>query len=80
MLNGFSGHGLQHCFAAGRAGSELIDHENRYQTLDLNVFRFDRCCMSSSQDDDDDDDDDDDLRRIKKQQQPPPPIREVGIY
>jgi glycine/D-amino acid oxidase-like deaminating enzyme len=42
MANGFSGHGLQHSPAAGRAAAELIDHDNRFQTLDLNVFRFDR--------------------------------------
>jgi len=42
MINGFSGHGLQHSPAAGRAGAELIDHHNRFQTLNLDVFRFDR--------------------------------------
>jgi FAD-dependent oxidoreductase domain-containing protein 1 len=43
MVNGFSGHGLQHSPAAGRAAAELIDYSNRFQTLDLTTFRFDRC-------------------------------------
>jgi glycine/D-amino acid oxidase-like deaminating enzyme len=42
MINGFSGHGLQHSPAAGRAGAELIDHGNRFETLNLDIFRFDR--------------------------------------
>jgi FAD-dependent oxidoreductase domain-containing protein 1 len=42
MVNGFSGHGLQHSPAAGRAAAELIDNNNQFQTLDLNIFRFDR--------------------------------------
>ena len=42
MANGFSGHGLQHSMAAGRAIAELIDNENRFVTLDLNIFRFGR--------------------------------------
>jgi FAD-dependent oxidoreductase domain-containing protein 1 len=42
MVNGFSGHGLQHSPAAGRAAAELIDNNNRFSTLDLNIFRFDR--------------------------------------
>jgi FAD-dependent oxidoreductase domain-containing protein 1 len=42
MVNGFSGHGLQHSPAAGLAAAELIDDENNFMTIDLNVFRFDR--------------------------------------
>jgi FAD-dependent oxidoreductase domain-containing protein 1 len=42
MINGFSGHGLQHSPAAGRAGAELIDYGNEFETLNLDVFRFDR--------------------------------------
>ncbi|KAL1515151.1 hypothetical protein AB1Y20_004212 [Prymnesium parvum] len=41
LANGFSGHGLQHSPAAGRAVAELIDH-GRFVTLDLEVFSFDR--------------------------------------
>jgi glycine/D-amino acid oxidase-like deaminating enzyme len=42
MVNGFSGHGLQHSPAAGRAAAELIDDENKFQSLNLDIFRFDR--------------------------------------
>ncbi|KAG7367431.1 FAD dependent oxidoreductase [Nitzschia inconspicua] len=42
LVNGFSGHGLQHSPAAGRAAAELIDNNNQFTTLDLNIFRFDR--------------------------------------
>jgi glycine/D-amino acid oxidase-like deaminating enzyme len=42
MVNGFSGHGLQHSPAAGRAAAELIDNHNRYSTINLDIFRFDR--------------------------------------
>lgn len=42
LVNGFSGHGLQHSPAAGRAAAELIDGNNQFNTLDLNIFRFDR--------------------------------------
>eukprot|EP00536_Pseudo-nitzschia_multiseries_P006774 jgi/Psemu1/255657/estExt_Genewise1Plus.C_1480029 len=42
MINGFSGHGLQHSPAAGRAGAELIENGNRFVTLNLDIFRFDR--------------------------------------
>jgi FAD-dependent oxidoreductase domain-containing protein 1 len=42
MANGFSGHGLQHSPAAGRAAAELIDNGGRYETLNLDAFRFDR--------------------------------------
>lgn len=42
MVNGFSGHGLQHSPAAGRAAGELIDCANRFETLNLDAFRFDR--------------------------------------
>jgi FAD-dependent oxidoreductase domain-containing protein 1 len=42
MVNGFSGHGLQHSPAAGRAAAELLENSNEFVTLDLNIFRFDR--------------------------------------
>jgi FAD-dependent oxidoreductase domain-containing protein 1 len=42
MVNGFSGHGLQHSPAAGRAAAELLENSNEFLTLDLNKFRFDR--------------------------------------
>lgn len=42
MINGFSGHGLRHSPAAGRAEAELFDHGNKFETLNLNAFRFDR--------------------------------------
>lgn len=42
MVNGFSGHGLQHSPAAGRAAAELLENENKFRTLDLKAFRFDR--------------------------------------
>ena len=43
MANGFSGHGLQQSPASGRAVAELISCGNKFETLDLNIFRFDRC-------------------------------------
>jgi FAD-dependent oxidoreductase domain-containing protein 1 len=42
LVNGFSGHGLQHSMAAGRAVAELIENDNQFISLDLNIFRFDR--------------------------------------
>lgn len=38
---GSSGHGLQHCFAIGRAIMELIV-DDKYQTVNLGRFSFDR--------------------------------------
>eukprot|EP00522_Entomoneis_paludosa_P014921 CAMPEP_0172454042 /NCGR_PEP_ID=MMETSP1065-20121228/11148_1 /TAXON_ID=265537 /ORGANISM="Amphiprora paludosa, Strain CCMP125" /LENGTH=55 /DNA_ID=CAMNT_0013206303 /DNA_START=1 /DNA_END=168 /DNA_ORIENTATION=+ len=41
MVNGFSGHGLQHSPASGRAAAELLDH-GKFTTLDLSLFNFER--------------------------------------
>lgn len=41
LANGFSGHGLQHAPAVGRAIAELIVH-GRYTTLDLSRLGFER--------------------------------------
>ncbi len=41
FANGFSGHGLQHAPAVGRAVSELVAHGG-YRTLDLSELSYDR--------------------------------------
>eukprot|EP00934_Nitzschia_sp_Nitz4_P001206 Nitzschia sp. Nitz4//scaffold80_size88189//50391//51524//NITZ4_005090-RA/size88189-processed-gene-0.74-mRNA-1//-1//CDS//3329558639//1206//frame0 len=41
LVTGFSGHGLQHSPAAGRAAAELLEW-NRFITLDLTLFSPDR--------------------------------------
>jgi len=41
MANGFSGHGLQHSPAAGRAAAELLE-QRMFRTLDLHIFSFER--------------------------------------
>lgn len=42
LCNGFSGHGLQQSLGAGRGVSELLYNGNKYTTLDLSRFSFDR--------------------------------------
>ena len=44
LTNGFSGHGLQQSPASGRAVAELIANNGKFETLDLSIFSFDRCC------------------------------------
>jgi glycine/D-amino acid oxidase-like deaminating enzyme len=46
FLNGFSGHGLQHAPAAGRAVSELVSY-GEYRTLDLSELSYDRVLTHS---------------------------------
>jgi FAD-dependent oxidoreductase domain-containing protein 1 len=41
LINGFSGHGLQHSMAAGRAAAERMAHGS-FVTLDLTAFGYDR--------------------------------------
>lgn len=42
LVTGFSGHGLQQSPAAGRAAAELLLYQNKFQTLDLQKFSFER--------------------------------------
>jgi len=43
MVCGFTGHGLQHSPAAGRAAAELLEFgQGQFQTLDLSILGFDR--------------------------------------
>ena len=48
LVNGFSGHGLQHAPAAGRGLAELILH-GAYRSLDLSSLGFDRLRSSERQ-------------------------------
>lgn len=41
FATGFTGHGIQHAPAVGRAVMELVVH-NRYMTIDLSRMSFDR--------------------------------------
>ena len=45
LCNGFSGHGLQHSPAAGRAIAELIVY-GEYRSINLDKFSFDRVLKS----------------------------------
>ena len=42
LCNGFSGHGLQHSPAAGRAVAEIISNNGKFDTIDLRRFSFER--------------------------------------
>jgi FAD-dependent oxidoreductase domain-containing protein 1 len=42
ICSGFSGHGLQQSPAAGRAVSELLLNNGKYQTIDLSRLSFER--------------------------------------
>jgi FAD-dependent oxidoreductase domain-containing protein 1 len=47
LCTGFSGHGLQQSPAAGRAVAELLTNNNRYKTIDLKRFSFERIVNKS---------------------------------
>ncbi|KAL7564111.1 hypothetical protein ACA910_012383 [Epithemia clementina (nom. ined.)] len=49
MVNGFSGHGLQHSPASGRAAAELLQYNGKFQSLDLSLFNFARLCREKHQ-------------------------------
>ena len=42
LCNGFSGHGLQQSPAAGRAVSEIISNNGKFESLNLERFSFER--------------------------------------
>jgi len=44
IASGFSGHGIQHAPAVGRAIMELLI-DGEFKTIDLSRFSFDRMCL-----------------------------------
>lgn len=42
LCTGFSGHGLQQAPGVGRAVSELLLNNGKFQTIDLTRFSFER--------------------------------------
>lgn len=42
FINGFSGHGIQQCPAAGNAVSELILNDGKFSEIDLSRFGYKR--------------------------------------
>jgi glycine/D-amino acid oxidase-like deaminating enzyme len=46
VVSGFSGHGMMHAPAAGRAIAELIVH-GRFETIDLSRFGYRRIALHS---------------------------------
>ena len=68
IITGFSWHGLQHSPAVGQAGPELIDHGNRFITLNLDVFRFNRLLLEGGS------------NRSSRRSELRDPVYEKGIY